>query len=135
MAGGAAAEPPLLRGLCLSQSPEVLVAMAEALGRVGAPSAVMTLRAAADRVSRPALDRAVRQAIAEIQARLQGAEPGQLSLTAGEQGQVSLVEGSDARGRLTMPEAGRDLADAQLCTKNSSVPAGVADPSRKNETR
>ena len=37
--------------------------------------------------------RSVRQAIAAIQARLSGAEPGQLSLAAGEAGRLSLTEG------------------------------------------
>jgi hypothetical protein len=87
----------------------------------------MPLLEAADQ-HESAFRRAAYQAVAEIQARLQGAARGQLSLSGGELGQVSLVEDDDARGRLT-------VADAQLCTKNSSVPAGVAEPSRKNEAR
>ncbi len=45
----------------------------------------------------PALRSAARQAIAEIQSRLSGAEPGQLSLAGGEAGQLSLSENEAGR--------------------------------------
>jgi hypothetical protein len=54
-----------------------------------------------------ALRRAVRQAIAEIQSRVTGASPGQLSLAAGDAGQVSLV-GEDQRGQVSLEPAGRE---------------------------
>jgi hypothetical protein len=48
----------------------------------------------------PALRRAAREAVAEIQSRLQGA-PGQLSLADTEAGQLSLA--SDPAGQLSIP--------------------------------
>ena len=103
-AGTTTAEGPLREALDLGHDPEVLVAVARALGRVGSTAAVMPLRAAAERVGDGDVARAVRQAIAEIQARLQGAAPGQLSLATGEEGRVSLVGEDDARGQLSLPE-------------------------------
>jgi len=48
----------------------------------------------------------VRQSIAEIQARLAGASPGQLSMSDGDAGQLSLA--SDAAGQLSLsPETQR----------------------------
>ena len=76
------------------------VAAARALGRVGTVAAVAPLREAAER--RGDLRSAARQAIAEIQARLAGAEPGQLSLAGGEAGALSLADGEP--GRLTLAE-------------------------------
>jgi HEAT repeat protein len=103
-AGSTAAEGPLREALERGHGPEVLVAVARALGRVGSIAAVMPLRAAAERVGDGDLGHAVRQAVAEIQARLQGAAPGQLSLAGGEEGRVSLVGGDDARGQLSLWE-------------------------------
>jgi hypothetical protein len=119
----ATAEAPLLAALA-SPHAVVRVAAARALGRVGTAAAVQPLKEA------EALDRATsaaaRQAIAEIQARLKGAAPGQLSLAGGEAGQLSLA--SDEQGRLSL---------AALSSRGTSVPAGpegsagaeTADPS------
>jgi hypothetical protein len=81
----------------------VLVAVAEALGRLGSAAAVPPLRAAAERVRDGGFVRAARQAVAHIQARLQGAAPGQLSLAGGGAGQVSLTE-DEAHGRVSLPD-------------------------------
>src|SRR6185436_5845866 len=57
------------------------------------------------------LHRAARQAIAEIQSRLQGASPGQLSLAGAEGGQLSLAEGgelslaTDPAGQFSLAQA------------------------------
>ena len=108
--GDPAAEPPLLAALARDNA-ELQAAAAEALGRVGSAAAVLPLQEAAERSS--ALRKAARQAIAEIQARLDGASPGQLSLamTAGsEAGQLSLATEAgqlslapDKAGRLSLP--------------------------------
>jgi hypothetical protein len=70
---------------------------------VGTAAAVMPLRGAAERVPDGTLRRAAREAVATIQSRLQGATPGQLSLSSSETGQVTLA-GDDARGRVSLPE-------------------------------
>jgi hypothetical protein len=100
--GEAAAEAPLIEALA-GDSPEVLAAVAGALQHVGTAAAVMLLRGASERVPDGALRRAAREAIATIQSRLQGATPGQLSLSSSETGQVTLA-GDDARGRVSLPE-------------------------------
>jgi hypothetical protein len=51
-----------------------------------------------------------RQAIAEIQARLAGAAPGQLSLAGGEAGALSLADGEPGRLSLADEEPGEDEA-------------------------
>jgi HEAT repeat protein len=97
--GRPAAEPALVRALASDQA-EVRVAAAEALGGLGSAAAVLPLReAAAQHAGDGALQRASRQAIAEIQSRLTGS-PGQLSLAASEAGQLTLAE--DASGQLTL---------------------------------
>jgi hypothetical protein len=100
-----AAETALL-GALAGDDPQVLVAVAEALGRVGTAAAVLPLRAAGERVGGGAFLRAERQAVAAIQHRLQGASPGQLSLAGGEAGQMSLVGEDDAHGQLSLPDEG-----------------------------
>jgi HEAT repeat protein len=87
-----AAEPPLISALQREEQ-DLRVAAANALGRVGSVEAVLPLKEAAEH-SRLDLEflRAARQAITEIQSRLQGASPGQLSLTGAEAGQLSLAE-------------------------------------------
>jgi HEAT repeat protein len=85
-----AAEGPLLRALA-EGSHDVRLAAAEALGDVGAAASVGPLREA--EASDAGLRRAARQAIAQIQARLTGAEPGQLSLAGSEAGALSLADG------------------------------------------
>lgn len=106
-----AAEAPLLEALG-SASPDVRLAAAEALGSAGTPGALLRLKelAAAPGVE-PALRRAARQAAAEIQARLPGASPGQLSLAEGDAGQLSLA-GQDPTGRVSLvpPKRGPERA-------------------------
>jgi HEAT repeat protein len=98
--GSPAAEPPLIAALA-RDIPEVRVAAARALGRVGSAGAVLPLKEAEARhAGIEAFRRAARQAIAEIQSRLGGASPGQLSLAAAEAGTLSLVD--DKRGRLSL---------------------------------
>jgi HEAT repeat protein len=94
----ASAEAPLLSALGGGPSP-VRLAAARALGRVGTVAAVQPLKEAEARDG--GMRAAARQAIAEIQARLQGAEPGQLSLAGGEAGALSLADGE--AGRLSLP--------------------------------
>jgi hypothetical protein len=110
----AAAEPSLVKALS-RESPGVRAAAARALGKVGGASAVPALKEAAERHPRHGeLTRAVRQAIAEIQARLAeagGAAPGQLSLAGGEAGQVSLAE-QDTAGRLSLAAEEAERAEA-----------------------
>ncbi|HEY7215908.1 MAG TPA: HEAT repeat domain-containing protein, partial [Thermoanaerobaculia bacterium] len=96
----AAAEPALIPAL-QHESKEVQTAAAKALGRVGSAAAVLPLQEMAERSW---LDRdlsgAAQQAIAEIQSRLPGAKPGQLSLAEAEAGQLSLAQ--DAAGQLSI---------------------------------
>jgi HEAT repeat protein len=88
--------PPLDRG-----DQRVAEAAARALGRVGTIAALAPLREAAEPLWGGALGHAARQAIAEIQARLTGAAPGQLSLAAGgDAGALSLAP--DEPGRLSL---------------------------------
>ncbi len=112
--GNAAVESPLIAALG-HESGEVRVASAEALARVGTPLSVVPLReaASAHRLD-PALRRAARQAVAEIQSRVRGASPGQLSLAGEQAGQVTLVE-EDTRGQLSLGQS----AQAQRETAGS----------------
>jgi HEAT repeat protein len=84
---------------------DVQVAAVSTLGRIGSARAVAPL---GDWANRHALDRWVRgdarQAIAQIQSRLPGASPGQLSIAGAEAGQVSLVE-EDKRGQVSLQES------------------------------
>ena len=80
----------------------VSIAAARALGRAGTVAAVAPLREATSPGLPGELRSAARQAIAEIQARLTGAEPGQLSLAGGEAGALSLADGEP--GRLSLAE-------------------------------
>jgi hypothetical protein len=99
-AGNAAAEPALIPALQREQE-DLLIAAANALARVGSVAAVLPLKEAAERFPRnPELQRATRQAIAEIQSRLPGASPGQLSLAGTEAGQLSLAQ--DEAGQLSL---------------------------------
>jgi HEAT repeat protein len=94
------AERPLLEGLGHSDR-TVRVAAAAALGQTGSAAAVPALRRV-ESASSDDLRRAARQAVAEIQARMTGASPGQLTLTEGEAGQLSLAR--DEGGRVSLPE-------------------------------
>ncbi|HWN43608.1 MAG TPA: HEAT repeat domain-containing protein [Thermoanaerobaculia bacterium] len=112
--GNPAAEPSLIQALQRDDA-DVRVAAANALGRVGSAATVLPLKEAAER-SRLDLElrRAARQAIAEIQSRLQGASPGQLSLAGAEAGQLSLAEAAEGQLSLTEDPAGQlSLGDDQ----------------------
>ena len=92
-----AAERPLLEALERGLR-DARVAVAEALGRVGSVEAVPHLKDAEERYSGDAeLRRATREAVAEIQSRLTGASPGQLSLAEGKAGQLSLADSTAGR--------------------------------------
>ena len=104
------AEGLLLEALRSEDAP-VSVAAAQALGRAGTVTAVAPLREAAERSAD--LRRAARQAIAEIQARLAGAEPGQLSLADGEAGALSLADGEP--GRLSLADEAVVPRDSRAC--------------------
>jgi hypothetical protein len=103
---------------------DLQVAAAAALGRVGAAESVLPLQEAAKRaVPGSRLRRTAHRAIAEIQARLEGATSGQLSLAAADAGQLSLP--SAEAGELSLATD----PDGQL-----SFPA-KQDSSRKKRTR
>ncbi len=106
-----AAEPVLILAL-QHESTEVQTAAANALGRVGSAAAVLPLKEIGERSW---LDRdlhgAAHQAIVEIQSRLPGATPGQLSLAGAETGQLSLAQDEgqlslavDQTGQLSLSE-------------------------------
>jgi hypothetical protein len=109
--GGTAAAEPLLIQALRHETAEVRLAAANGLGRLGSATAVLPLQEAAGSFSHDLeLVRATRQAIAEIQSRLPGASPGQLSLDAVETGQLSLAAESgelslapDPAGQLSLP--------------------------------
>ncbi len=84
----------------------VVLAAARALGRAGTVAAVPLLLEATSPSSRAELRSAARQAIAEIQSRLPGAAPGQLSLAGGEAGALSLA--TSEPGQLSLAEGCRD---------------------------
>jgi hypothetical protein len=88
--GLAVAEAPLLPALA-STRPNLRLAAAQALRRAGTVAAVLPLTEAMQRHDDGEFRSAARQAIAEIQSRVTGATPGQLSLAAVEAGQVSLA--------------------------------------------
>jgi HEAT repeat protein len=100
------AEEPLVMALA-RDAPRLRVAAAEALGRVGSPAAVAPLKEAEARHGDDsAFRRAARQAIAEIQSRMTGASPGQLSLAlSAAPGKLSLVP--DEKGRLSLDQPRR----------------------------
>lgn len=112
--GGPQAELSLIQAL-QHKNMEVQVAAAKALGRVGSAAAVLPLKAATERSSRDEdLSRATRQAIAEIQSRLPGASPGQLSLAGAEVGQLSLAQAEAGQLSLaTGPEGQLSLAPGE----------------------
>jgi hypothetical protein len=106
------AEELLLRALGHGDPP-MAVAAATALGRVGTVAAVAPLRAEASTLLPNPLRSAARQAIAEIQSRLTGAAPGQLSLAAGEAGALSLAAGEVGELSLTDSEPEAPYASRQ----------------------
>jgi hypothetical protein len=92
-----------------SDDPKVRAAAARALGRVGTVVAVTALHEATE--PRGELPRSVaRQAIAEIQSRLSGAAPGQLSLSGAEAGALSIADGEPGQLSLAEDEAGDEGA-------------------------
>ncbi|HEX3526945.1 MAG TPA: HEAT repeat domain-containing protein [Thermoanaerobaculia bacterium] len=100
LTGSPAAEPLLIQAL-QDEPEEIQVAAANALARAGTAAAVLPLKEVAERVSYyPEARKAARQAIAEIQSRLQGASPGQLSIAGTEAGQLSLAP--DEAGQLSL---------------------------------
>lgn len=106
--GCAAAEPPLILALQGENTDDVRVAAAKALGRVGSAAAVLPLKEATERsAGNPEILRALRQAIAEIQSRLPGASPGQLSLAGVEVGQLSLAQAEAGQLSLAADPAGQ----------------------------
>ena len=105
----ASSEWPLLTALA-SPHPAVRVSAARALGRVGTVAAVLSLKEAESLDG--ALRAAARQAIAEIQARVKGAAPGQLSLAGGEAGQLSVA--GEEQGRLSLPVDPSGLGQAEV---------------------
>jgi len=102
-----AAEPSLILALQREQA-DLRVAAANALGRVGSAAAVLPLKESAERFWLDLdLRRATRQAIAEIQSRLQGASPGQLSLAGTAAGQLSLAQDEAGQLSLATDQAGQ----------------------------
>ncbi len=91
------------------------MAAAKALGRVGSARAVLPLKEVAERSRRDLeLRPAARQAIGEIQSRLQGASPGQLSLAGAEAGQLSLAQAEAGRLSFVTDPAGQlSINDAE----------------------
>jgi HEAT repeat protein len=104
--GSTAAEPALILALH-REAADVRLAAAQALGSVGSAAAILPLKEAAGRSIDPDLRGAIRQAIAEIQARLPGASPGQLSLAGTEAGQLSLAQAEAGQLSLAQAEAGQ----------------------------
>ncbi|HKV08720.1 MAG TPA: HEAT repeat domain-containing protein, partial [Thermoanaerobaculia bacterium] len=104
--GSPSAEPSLI--LALRRETALQIAAANALGRVGSAAAVPPLREAAERSWLDLeLRRATHRAIAEIQSRLPGATPGQLSLAGAEAGQLSLAEAEAGQLSLAADPAGQ----------------------------
>lgn len=107
------AEAPAMAALA-AHNEHVVATAARVLGRVGTVTAVPALREAEAQGPRT-VAAAARQAVSEIQARLEGAEAGQLSVAGGEAGALTLTEEREA-GRVslvseeepeTVPTAGR----------------------------
>jgi HEAT repeat protein len=124
--GNAEAEPPLILAL-QRDIPDLRMAAARALGRVGSVAAVLPLKETAERFSHDrGLRQATRQAIAEIQSRLPGATPGELSLAGAEMGQLSLAQDEAGELSLATDQAGElSLAPAE---PEQSSPGGDEDP-------
>jgi hypothetical protein len=98
--GSPAAEPPLILAL-LREKTDLQVAAAQALGRIGSVAAVLPLKEANQRFWLDLkLRQATRQAISEIQSRVEGGSPGQLSLAGADTGQLSLA--TDPAGQLSL---------------------------------
>ena len=133
--GSATAEPPLIEALH-RETMSLRWAAAKALGRGGSVAAVLPLKEATERFPHdPDLASTTRQAIAEIQSRLLGATPGQLSLAQAETGQLSLAPAeagqlslaADQSGQLSLPseEAGQ-LSLSEDEEEMKPAPGGAA---------
>jgi HEAT repeats len=96
-----AAEEALLEALG-RDSDEVRMAAAHALSVVGSIRAVLPLKEL-EQHGRRGVDKAAREAIARIQASLQGATPGQLAIADDASGHVSVSD--DPSGRVTLPDS------------------------------
>jgi len=101
LSGLPGAEAPLLEALARDDR-DVCLAAAQALGHVGSTAAIPALTDARARNGEREFDRVIRQAIAEIQSRVPGASPGQLSLADAnaQAGQLALAD--DTTGRLSL---------------------------------
>jgi hypothetical protein len=109
---GPGAEEALV-GLLGHEERTVRLAVAAALGRVGTTAAVAPLRAV---VAAHPLDLGLRggasEAIAAIQARADGAAPGQLALAGGEAGTLTLAD-DHGSGRVALAEGGKGPASPE----------------------
>ncbi|HYH44510.1 MAG TPA: HEAT repeat domain-containing protein [Thermoanaerobaculia bacterium] len=123
-------ESLLLRALA-GDDAETAVAAARALGRVGTAAAVAALREEAS-IWRPELRSAARQAIAEIQARLTGAQAGQLSLAGSEAGALSLAP---EPGRLSLDNTPGRLSLDDTPGQLSLTEDGPQDLSTRRDPR
>lgn len=102
-----AAEARLVEALATAAG-DVVLAVVEALERCATVAAISPLRAAAERSrNAPGLQAAVRRAIAAIQARVPGAERGQLSLAPALGGSISLAPEQSGQLSLADDPAGR----------------------------
>lgn len=102
-------EPPLLAALQRDE-PDLLIPVAEALGRCGSAHAVLPLQELAE-VASPELRRAALKSVTTIQSRLTGTSPGQLSLADARSGELTLAD-DDPRGRLSLPAMSAAASDA-----------------------
>jgi hypothetical protein len=107
---------------------DLRIAAARALGHVATVSAVLPLQEAAARVGTPGFISAARQAVAQIQSRVQGASTGQLSMATADAGRLSmagaeagqLAVAESAGGRVSLPEAEPTTAPKSVATPESS---------------
>jgi hypothetical protein len=97
---------PLLIRRALWQSDEVRAAAAVALGKMGTVAAVLPLQETAQKAS-GSLRRTIDDAVHAIQARLSGAERGQLTVSQAEGGTVTLAAGG---GEVSLPDPDRSRA-------------------------
>jgi hypothetical protein len=111
--GDRAAEPDMIL-LLRDADPEVVEAAARALGRIGSAAAVEPLLPLIEHVQPPPLRRAAREAIDRIQARLAGAEHGQLSVAAAEdhEGALSRADKEQEGGELSLEGGARIGSEA-----------------------
>ena len=111
--GSPAPEESLILALQRDQE-DLRMAAANALGRIGSSAAVLPLQEVAERSwLHRELRRTAHQAIAEIQSRLPGASPGQLSLAGAEAGQLSLAQAEAGQLSIATDQSGQiSISDA-----------------------